>query len=144
MQRVLIAALLAVIFCCGPSLALAGFEAREIADGYYVVSYELSTWTRGGVLDTQGRVDYKLLKKTHKFCLEKKYIYLRFPLLEEVARNEALRTAWLEVSREMADESGWEKWVESVYNSETHSARKIVFFTTTPGDGLENCKKKLK
>ncbi len=142
MQGKLIAALLATAFALSPLSVSARFEYEEIADGYYMVSYELSTWTRGGVLDTQGRVEQKLIKKTHKLCLEEEYRYLRYPLLEEVARNEALRTAWIGVSKELADESGWDKWVESVYNSETHSARKIVLFTKTAGDDLENCVKK--
>jgi hypothetical protein len=141
MQGNISAALLtALLFLC-PLTVSAGFEYEEIIEGYYLVSFERSTWTKGGVLDTQERVDGKLIKKTHKLCLKEKYSFIRFPLLQEVARNKALRTAWLEKSEELADESGWEKWVENHFSSETHSARKIVFFTRTPGDGLENCRK---
>ena len=136
--------LLAVIFVLVPVPVSAGFESEEITEGYYLVSFELSTWTKGGVLDTQDRVDGKLIKKTHRLCLQENYRYLRFPQLQEVARDKALRAAWLEKSKEFADESGWEKWVENNFSSETHSARKIVLFTMAPGDDLELCRKKLK
>ena len=144
MRRKISTALLTAISVLSPLPVCAGFEHEEITEGYYLVSYELSAWTRGGVLDTQDRVDGKLIKGTHKLCLKEKYGYLRFPQLQEVARNEALRAAWLEKSKEFADESGWEKWVENNFSSETHSARKIVLLTMAPGDDLELCRKKLK
>ena len=144
MQRRTFAALLCAIFILGPLPVSAGFEYEEIIEGHYLVSYELSTWTKGGVLDTQDRVESRLMKKTHKLCLKENYSHLRFPQLQEIARDEALRAAWLEKSNEMAVETDWEKWVEKSFGSEMHSARRIVVFTTEPGDHTDTCKKKLK
>lgn len=142
MHRRISTALLTVIFILSPLPASAGFEYEEIIEDYYVVSYELSKWARGGVLDTQERMESRLLKKTHKLCLKEKYSHLRFPQLQEIARDQALRAAWLEKSNELADESGWDKWVQKTYGSEMHSARKIVVFTSAPGEDTETCKKK--
>ncbi len=141
MKRKLTIALLTTLLALGPLTAWAGYEYEKIADGYFVVSYELGKWTRGGILDTQGRVDAKLIKNTRKLCRESNYQYHRFLLLEEVARDEDLRTAWLRRSEQLADESGWDKWVESLYGIGTHSAKKVVFFAPAQGDGLETCAK---
>ena len=141
MQRKTIIALLTLIFFLSPLPVTAGFEYEEITEHYYLVSYELSKWTRGGVLDTQERMEKRLAKNTHKLCLKEDYGYLRFPQLQEIARDEALRAAWLAKSNELADESGWDKWVQETLETEMHSARKIVVFSTVPGDGLETCKK---
>lgn len=129
--------LVAALLCAAP--AHAGFLAEKIDEGIYFVSYQRGQLLRGEVLfDTEKRVIKRIEKKSHKFCLDEGYGYLKFPTLAEIAKDETLRTVWQIAA---GDESQNTSEVEGdLYGLKyTHKSRRILLLSRIPEEDFAAC-----
>ncbi len=118
---------------------LAAFLAEKIDEGIYFVSYERGKLTSGGMLDTAKKARKKITKRSHKFCLEEGYKYLKFPTLGEIVKDEELRAVWqIAAGDEELDssETSGNVWQGTV---RTHKARRLLLLSKEPQEGYEKC-----
>ena len=119
--------------------AYAGFLAEKIDDGIYFVSYQRGQVLRGELLfDTEKRVVKRIEKKSHRFCLDEGYGYLKFPTLAEIAKDETLRAVWQiaagDESQNTSDTEG-----DLFGLSHTHKSRRILLLSRVPEEEFAAC-----
>lgn len=119
--------------------AAAGFLAEPVDEGIYFVSYQRGQMLRGSILfDREKKVQKRLVRKSHVFCLAEGYSYLKFPTLGEIAKDDYLRTIW---ELGAGDDSQNTSQVEATEFSlnHVHKTRKLLLLSSTPGEGFESC-----
>ena len=131
-----------VFFVLTATIASAAFLAEKVDEDIYFVSYERGKMTRGGLLDTSKKARRKLEGRSHEFCLEEGYKYLKFPTLGEIARDEILRTVWsLAAGDESKDSSSMSGDVWSGTTT-THKSRDLLLLSHEEQEGFVMCVKK--
>ena len=117
----------------------AGLLVEEIDRDIFFVSYERGRWTSATVLDTASKARRKIEKLSHRYCLEEGYLYLRFPTLGEISRDENLRAAWELGAGDEASDSFLISGGEIYLVNKAHKTRRILILANAPGDGFEAC-----
>ncbi|MGB5162651.1 MAG: hypothetical protein WBP10_05860 [Thermoanaerobaculia bacterium] len=124
------------------TIADAAFLSEEVDEGIYFVSYERGKMTRGGVLDTSKKARRKLENRSHEFCLEEGFKYLKFPTIGEISRDENLRMIWSiaagDDSKDSSSMSG-DLWSGT---TSTHKSRDLLLLAHEEQDGFEKCVKR--
>ncbi len=120
--------------------AAAGFLAEKVDDEVYFVSYQRGQVLRGNVLfDREKKVQKRLVNKSHQFCLEEGYSYLKFPTLGEIAADDRLSRIWElgagDESMNTSQVAGGELSLSHV-----HKSRRLLLLSGTPGQGFEACR----
>ena len=135
----LIAATLILAFVTGGAPAMAGFLAEQVDDGVFFVSYQRGQLLRGNVIfDREKKVQKRLVRKAHVFCLEESYGYLKFPTLGEIARDDYLRTVWELGAGDASQNTSQVEATEFALNH-VHKSRKLLLLSRTPLEGFEAC-----
>jgi hypothetical protein len=138
MKRLIPASMILAFLLAGVP-ASAGFLAEQVDDGVFFVQYQRGQVLRGSIIwDREKKVQKRLVKKSHVFCVEKGYSHLKFPTLGEIARDDYLRTVW---ELGAGDDSQNTSQVEGTQYSlnHVHKTRKLLLLSDMPGDGFESC-----
>lgn len=123
----------------GVAPALAGFLAEPVDDGVYYVSYQRGQMLRGSILfDREKKVQKRLVKKSHEFCLTEGYAYLRFLTLGEIAKDDYLRTVWELGAGDSSQNTSQVEATEFSLNH-VHKTRKLLLLSQTPEPGFQAC-----
>jgi len=139
MKRIVVA-LAMMVMVLGSVPAVAGFLAEKADEGVYFVSYQRGQILRGSILfDREKKVEKRLALKSHAFCLESGYSYLKFPTLGEIAADEHLRAIWeLGAGDESMNTS--QVVTDELSLSHVHKSRRLLVLASEPGDGFEACR----
>lgn len=138
MKRSIIGTILLVTLC-GAIPAVAGFLAEPVDEGIYFVSYQRGQVLRGNVLfDREKKVQKRLVRKSHLFCLDEGYIYLKFPTLGEIAKDEYLRAIWELGAGDSSQNTSQVEGTEFSLNH-VHKTRRLLMLSETPDEGFEIC-----
>ena len=138
-MKALIPATMILVFLLAGVPASAGFLAEQVDDGVFFVQYQRGQMLRGSILwDREKKVQKRLVKKSHAFCLEAGYSHLKFPTLGEIAKDDYLRTVW---ELGAGDDSQNTSQVEGTQFglNHAHKTRKLLLLSDLPGDGFESC-----
>ena len=114
-----------------------GFNADLIKDDYFLVSFEKSGVTRGGVLDSPKKARKKLELNIGRFCKQEGYSYFRILGIAEVGRDEDLKWA-VENSGGvgMRTEKKGNLWTGV---AQRNRAQQVVLLSSEAGERLERC-----
>ena len=97
---------------------------------------------RNGILDTSNKARKKLVNRSHQFCLDEGYDYLKFPTVGEISRDENLRMIWrIAVGDESKDTSSLSGNIWAGTTS-THKSRDLLLLSPEEQEGFEKCVKK--
>lgn len=119
--------------------AYAGFLAEQVDDGVFFVSYQRGQILRGNVIfDREKKVRKRLVRKSHVFCLQEGYDFLKFPTLGEIARDDYLRTVWELGAGDASQNTSQVEATEFSLNH-VHKTRQLLLLSETPGEGFEIC-----
>jgi len=131
-----------VVLALLATAASAAYLAEKVDEGVYFVSYERGKITRGGILDTSNKARKKLVNRSHQFCLDEGYNYLKFPTVGEISRDENLRMIWrIAVGDESKDTSSLSGNIWAGTTS-THKSRDLLLLSPEEQEGFEKCVKK--
>ncbi len=139
--------LLILALCMVPSVpTYAAFNAElvdeEEGQAIYFVSYQRGKMLRGGLADTEKKAREKLERKSHEFCLEQGYTYLRFPTLGEIARDEELSAVWKLAAggeEKNSSETSGNRWSGT---ATAHKSRDLLLLVKEEKEGYIKCMKK--
>lgn len=138
MKRLIIVTIILAFFMGGIP-AIAGFLAEQVDDGVFFVSYQRGQLLRGNVIwDREKKVQKRLIRKSHVFCLDQGYGYLKFPTLGEIAKDDYLRTIW-ELGAGDASQNTSQVEATQFSLNHVHKTRKLLLLAEAPGEGFENC-----
>ena len=119
--------------------AAAGFLAEPVDEGIYFVSYQRGQLLRGNILfDREKKVQKRLVKKSHHFCLEEGYTHLKFPNLGEIARDEHLRAVWELGAGDSGQNTSQVEATELSLNH-VHKTRKLLLLSNELDAGFQAC-----
>lgn len=136
-RRVTTALIFACLLVAGP--ASAGFLAEKVDEGVYFVSYQRGQFLRGNILfDREKKVLKRLVRKSHVFCLEEGYSYLKFPTLGEIAQDDYLRAVWSLGAGDSAQNTSQVEGGDLSLNH-VHKSRKLLLLSAGPAAGFEFC-----
>ena len=140
-MKPLIIVTIILAFLIGGAPAAAGFLAEQVDDGVFFVSYQRGQLLRGNVIwDREKKVQKRLVRKAHVFCLDEGYGYLKFPTLGEIARDDYLRTIW-ELSAGDASQNTSQVEATEFSLNHVHKTRKLLLLAETPSAEYETCVK---
>ena len=138
MKRLIIVTIILAFFMGGIP-ATAGFLAEQVDDSVFFVSYQRGQLLRGNVIwDREKKVQKRLVRKSHVFCLDQGYGYLKFPTLGEIAKDDYLRTIW-ELGAGDASQNTSQVEATEVSLSHVHKTRKLLLLSEAPDDGFSTC-----
>ena len=138
MKRLIIVTVILTFFMSGIP-ATAGFLAEPVDDGVFFVSYQRGQLLRGNVIwDREKKVQKRLVRKAHLFCLDQGYGYLKFPTLGEIAKDDYLRTIW-ELGAGDASQNTSQVEATRFSLNHVHKTRKLLLLEETASEGFELC-----
>jgi len=138
MKRLIIVTIILAFFVGGIP-ATAGFLAEQVDYGVFFVSYQRGQLLRGNVIwDREKKVQKRLVRKAHVFCLDQGYGYLKFPTLGEIATDDYLRTIW-ELGAGDASQNTSQVEATQFSLNHVHKTRKLLLLAEAPGGGFEIC-----
>jgi hypothetical protein len=139
-MKAVIPSIMILVFLLAGVPASAGFLAEQVDDGVFFVQYQRGQMLRGSILwDREKKVQKRLDKKSHAFCLEEGYSHLKFPTLGEIAKDDYLRTVW---ELGAGDDSQNTSQVEGTQFglNHVHKTRKLLLLSDRPDQGFESCR----
>jgi len=140
MKRLIIVTIILAFFMGGIP-ATAGFLAEQVDDGVFFVSYQRGQLLRGNVIwDREKKVQKRLIRKSHVFCLDQGYGYLKFPTLGEIAKDDYLRTIW-ELGAGDASQNTSQVEATQFSLNHVHKTRKLLLLAEAPSEGFDLCMK---
>jgi len=138
MKRTIIVTIILALLIGGVP-ASAGFLAEQVDDGVFFVSYQRGQLLRGNVIwDREKKVQKRLVRKAHVFCLDEGYGYLKFPTLGEIAKDDYLRTIWELGAGDASQNTSQVASTEFSLNH-VHKTRKLMLLSEAPDDGFMAC-----
>lgn len=138
-MKSLITSTIILAFLVGGAPAFAGFLAEQVDEGVFFVSYQRGQLLRGNVIwDREKKVQKRLVRKSHVFCLNEGYGYLKFPTLGEIARDDYLRTVWELGAGDASQNTSQVESTEFSLNH-VHKTRKLLLLSASPDDGFRAC-----
>lgn len=140
MKRLIIVTIILAFFMGGIP-ATAGFLAEQVDDSVFFVSYQRGQLLRGNVIwDREKKVQKRLVRKSHVFCLDQGYGYLKFPTLGEIAKDDYLRTIW-ELGAGDASQNTSQVEATQFSLNHVHKTRKLLLLAEAPSEGFDLCMK---
>ncbi len=138
MKRLIIVTIILAFFMGGIP-ATAGFLAEQVDDSVFFVSYQRGQLLRGNVIwDREKKVQKRLVRKSHVFCLDQGYGYLKFPTLGEIAKDDYLRTIW-ELGAGDASQNTSQVEATQFSLNHVHKTRKLLLLAEAPSEGFDLC-----
>jgi len=138
-MKALIPASLILAFLLAGAPASAGFLAEQVDDGVFFVQYQRGQMLRGSIIwDREKKVQKRLVKKSHAFCLEEGYSHLKFPTLGEIAKDDYLRTVWELGAGDDSQNTSQVEGTQFTLNH-VHKTRKLLLLSAAPDDGFRAC-----
>lgn len=138
-MKSLITSTIILALLAGGAPAFAGFLAEQVDEGVFFVSYQRGQLLRGNVIwDREKKVQKRMVRKSHVFCLNEGYGYLKFPTLGEIARDDYLRTIW-ELGAGDASQNTSQVEATEFSLSHVHKTRRLLLLSHTPEDEYVVC-----
>lgn len=138
-MKTLIPASMILAFLVAGVPASAGFLAEPVDDGVFFVSYQRGQLLRGNVIwDREKKVQKRLVKKSHDFCLEEGYTHLKFPTLGEIAKDDYLRTIWELGAGDDSQNTSQVEGTQYTLNH-VHKTRRLLLLSSAADVGFETC-----